>query len=188
MKRILLIVVIIVLLITSVLIFWAGLSPKTFFNFFQPYPIVNKTANQVGIFDIKTNGVPKETLSEPVTGSAGYISIKGITWEVEIADDDQSRTNGLSNRASLHGMKGMLFVFDQLAVQPFWMKDMLIPIDMIFFDDNWRIVLIESNLQPKSFPKAFGDSVKSQYVLEINASEAEIYGLKVGDQAVFKNK
>jgi uncharacterized membrane protein (UPF0127 family) len=188
MKKIFSIISIIILFILSILIFWAGLSPKTFFKFFEPYPEVNKVVNQVGIFDIKSNGLSKETLSDTVSGSQGSISIRGVTWEVEIANDDESRTNGLSNRTSLHGMKGMLFVFDQLAPQSFWMKDMLIPIDIIFFDNNWRIVLIESNLQPKSFPKAFGGSVKSQYVLEINASESSVYGLQVGDQAIFKNK
>jgi len=65
---------------------------------------------------------------------------------------------------------------------------MLIPIDMIFFDNNWQIVLIESNLQPNSFPQIYGNGVKSQYVLEVNANEAVSHNLKVGDRAIFINK
>jgi len=188
MKKILLIIIIIILFISSILIFWAALSPKTFFEFFKTYPLVNKTANQIGVFDIKNDGLSADLFSEPITSSRGQIIIKGNTWDVEIANDNNTRTNGLSNRQALYGKKGMLFVFTKEAEQSFWMKDMLIPIDIIFFDSNWQIVLIEANIQPNSFPKVFGGKVKSQYVLEINAQEANIYGLQVGDQAIFVNK
>ena len=61
-------------------------------------------------------------------------------------------------------------------------------IDMIFFDDHWQIVLMELNLQPKTFPKIYGSQIKSRYVLEINSGEALAHNLQVGDQAIFLNK
>jgi uncharacterized membrane protein (UPF0127 family) len=68
------------------------------------------------------------------------------------------------------------------------MKDMLMPIDMIFFNENWEIVLIESRVEPKTFPKIFGNTVMSKYVLEINAGEADSFDLKLGDKAILLNK
>jgi uncharacterized membrane protein (UPF0127 family) len=125
---------------------------------------------------------------EPPINKIDQISIGGHIWRVEIADNDQEREQGLSGRANLDKNNGLLFVFDQEEYHSFWMKDMLMPIDMIFLDKDWRIVLIESNLSPASFPKMFGNAVKSQYVLEVNANEAISYNLKVGDRAIFINK
>jgi uncharacterized membrane protein (UPF0127 family) len=126
--------------------------------------------------------------SEPVLGLADQLKIGNNTWAVEIANTDETRISGLSNQKILYPKKGMLFVFDKMGNHVFWMKDMFISLDMIFFDDNWRIVEIDNNLEPNTFPKTFGATVKSQYVLEINAGEAETYGLKVTDQAFFFSK
>jgi uncharacterized membrane protein (UPF0127 family) len=124
---------------------------------------------------------------EPIN-KIDQISISRHIWRVEIADNDQEREKGLSGWANLDKNTGLLFVFDQEEHHSFWMKDMLLPIDMIFLDKDWRIVLIESNLSPASFPKMFGTAVKSQYVLEVNANEAVSYNLKLGDKAIFINK
>ena len=188
MKRILFIITIVLLFTASALIFWAGLSPKTFSDFFALYPVINQTANQIGLLNNSAVNFIQATSSEPILGVSGRIILQGEIWNVEIANNDLTRTNGLSNRKNLFNKKGMLFAFDKMSVQNFWMKDMLIPLDMIFFDADWRIVLIEANLQPSSFPEIFGNKVKSQYVLEVNANEASLYGLQVGDQAIFLNK
>ena len=188
MKKLLEIIIIIILFTLSTLIFWARFSPDTFFNFFQSYPVFSKTVNQVGIFDQRGIDLPMVNYSEPVTSNKGEIIVNAEKWEVEVVNNDTDRTNGLSNRKSLFNKQGMLFVFDELGKYSFWMKDMLIPIDMVFFDDNWQIVLIESNLSSDTFPQTFGGKIMSKYVLEINASEAINYGLKVGDQALFLNK
>lgn len=194
MKQILLIITVIVLFIASGLIFWAGLSPVSFSMFFAVYPLITETARQSGVLNIEQKVLPQATatdisdMSEPILGTSGQVVINNNVWKVEIAKDDASRVNGLSNRSELRRNQGLLFAFDKMEAQNFWMKDMLLPIDMVFIDNNWRIVLIESNLQSNTFPKTFGSSVKSQYVLEINALEANTYGLKVGDQVVFTNK
>jgi uncharacterized membrane protein (UPF0127 family) len=127
-------------------------------------------------------------VSENILGTNGQIKIKSGVWQVKIVVSEEAKKLGLSNRTILHPNNGMLFVFDRIDTQNFWMKDMLIPIDMIFFDDNWEIVLIEENISPNTFPKTFGGSVKSKYVLEVNALEAVSAGLKVGDRAIFLNK
>jgi uncharacterized membrane protein (UPF0127 family) len=188
MKKILSIIVVILLFITSGLIFWAGLAPDSFSNFFSRYPEVHDVTNQLMTFGKQSGDLSDATSSGVFTSSSGQITIRNNTWKVEIANNDADRVSGLSNRKTLYNKKGMLFAFESMATQTFWMKDMLIPIDMIFFDDKWEIVLIESNLQPNTFPKTFGSNVKSQYILEVNAGESIIYGLKVGDKAIFSNK
>lgn len=188
MKKILLIISVVVFFFVSILIFWAGLAPKSFFKFFAMYPIVGETANKAGLLNDQVERLIQASSSEPVLSNMGEIIINKNSWDVEIVTDDIDKTNGLSNRAILRSNKGMIFVFDKMSKQSFWMKDMLIPIDMIFLDNNWKIVLIKSNLQSSTFPKTFGNEVLSQYVLEINALEAVAYDLKVGDQAVFLNR
>lgn len=188
MKRIFSIVIVIILFITSSLIFWSGLAPKSFSKFFTTYPEISETVNQIGILNKQLLDISDATSSEAVLSKNGQITMGGNSWNVEIASTDEERVNGLSNRKTLHNKTGLLFVFDSMNKQSFWMKDMLIPIDMIFFDADWKIVLIESNLQSNSFPKTFGSDVKSQYVLEVNANESNIYNLKVGNQAIFINK
>ena len=188
MRQTLTIVTIILLFVVSILIFWAGLAPVSFSKFFAEYPVVNNTINKIGNMDNQAGKRAEATPTEIVSGSSAQIIIDNSTWKVEVVDSDASRENGLSNRKVLYPKNGMLFVFDKMAAQTFWMKDMLIPLDMIFFDNNWKIVLIESNLQPDSFPKIFGGNVISQYVLEVNAGEAISYNLKVGDKAIFLSK
>jgi uncharacterized protein len=188
MRKILSIIVVVLLFVVSGLIFWAGLAPNNFSKFFSRYPEVHDITNQLMIFGKQSSDLSEVVTSEAVTGSSGQITIGNNTWKVEIASNDVDRISGLSNRKTLYNKKGMLFVFENMTTQNFWMKDMLIPIDMIFLDNNWTIVLIEQNLQPNTFPKTFGDKVNSQYVLEVNAGEAAIYGLKIGDRAIFLNK
>lgn len=175
MKQVFTIIAIVILFTISGLIFWAGLAPQSFFDFWKVYPAV-------------TNKIVGPTKSEAVLSSNGQITINGSTWQVEVALDEAQKEAGLSNRKTLFNKKGMLFVFNTMANQSFWMKDMLIPLDMVFFDNNWKVVLIERNVDSGTFPKIFGNSVKSKYVLEINAGEADSFGIKVGSIAIFVNK
>jgi len=188
MKKFLQIIAVILLFSISFIMFWIALFPKNFSQFFKLYPVVSQTVSQTGIFNPQVEKILKATSSEPVMGLSGQIIIGNNTWNVEIAKNDSARITGLSSRKTLYSKKGMLFVFTDMSYRSFWMKDMFFPIDMIFFDDNWRIVLIESNLQPNTFPKIFGDTIKSQYMLEVGGLESSIYDLKVGDQAIFLNK
>ena len=188
MKKFLQIIAVLILFIASILIFWMGLAPVSFSEFFAKYPKLNETVDKINVLNNNALNLSTATTSEPVLGLSGQVVINNNTWNVEIAKNEQARTNGLSNRTALRVKNGLLFAFDKMSLQAFWMKDMLIPLDMIFFDANWKIVEIDSNLSTSSFPKIFGSTVKSQYVLEINANEAISYGLKVNDQAIFINK
>ncbi len=105
---------------------------------------------------------------------------KPATFQVEIARDDQSRARGLMNRASLPERNGMLFIYDSSISTAFWMKDTLIPLDMLFIDEKGLITLIHPMAEPQS--RAIiksGGPVKAG--LEINGGMAKKLGLKAGD-------
>ncbi len=97
------------------------------------------------------------------------------------------RTRGLQHRESLSPQSGMLFVFERSWPYTFWMKDTLIPLDMIWMDYTRKIVHIEHDVPPcKADPcPHYGSRNKALYVLELNAGEARQFDLNIGDVAKF---
>ena len=105
---------------------------------------------------------------------------------VEVARDEASRTRGLMERSSLAADAGMLFVFDESDVHTFWMRNTLIPLDMIFVDDAGRVVGVVERAEPLTLsPRDVG--VPSRYVLEVNGGWAAAHGVKAGDRVRFEN-
>ena len=102
-----------------------------------------------------------------------------------VADTPALRTQGLSGRVKLKENEGMLFLFEEPAQYPFWMKDMLFPIDMIWFDADRKVVDITKDATPSSYPELFSPKVKAQYVLEVLSGWAGRHKLKEGDQLLF---
>jgi uncharacterized membrane protein (UPF0127 family) len=81
---------------------------------------------------------------------------------------------------------GMLFVFDTVVEHPFWMKNTVLALDMIFLGDDRKVVGIVKDAVPfTTTSRTVG--VPSRYVLEVNAGFSEKHGVKTGDQAVFEN-
>ncbi len=117
--------------------------------------------------------------SSPETSTA---VINGNTFNLEIADTEGARELGLGGRSSLPQNSGMLFVFDVPNKYEFWMKDMQFPLDMIWLDPNLKIVHIEKNISPSTYPDTtFKSDEDALYVLEVNAGFADKNNLKVGD-------
>lgn len=113
------------------------------------------------------------------------LEIGGEQFTTYIADTSESRTRGLSDVVTLGENEAMLFVFDQPGIYKFWMKDMNFPIDMVWLDSEKRIVHIESNVSPESFPQSFGPSKESRYVIEFTAGTVELLGVLVEDYISF---
>lgn len=117
------------------------------------------------------------------------VKIGEKTVKVTLADTADKRSKGLSGVASLAEDQGMLFVFESKdTVPPFWMKDMLIPIDIIWINDG-KIAKIDKNIAfpatgtPDSSLKLYRPDKPIDYVLEINAGFSDKNGLKIGDPA-----
>ncbi len=112
---------------------------------------------------------------------ADNVCSEGKCFSVEVADTPGERETGLMNRDYMEPGTGMLFIFESEGRQNFWMKNTLIPLDMIWIDKGHRIVHIESNVPPcESDPcPVYGTTHDALYVLELNAGEAEAAGLKL---------
>jgi uncharacterized membrane protein (UPF0127 family) len=105
----------------------------------------------------------------------------------EIAATDAEHKTGLMNRKSLDMDKGMLFIYSQSGLYPFWMKNTLIPLDMVWLDQERRVVYVYENAMPCG-PDACIEimpSSEARYVFEAKAGTAKRIGLKPGDQADF---
>lgn len=103
---------------------------------------------------------------------------------VEIADTDQKRKEGLSNRNKLEENQGMLFVFNQPGKYTFWMKDMLFPLDFIFIKDNKIVNIAENIPNPKNkndTPVIISQKEEFDTVLEVNAGFIRKNHIKIGD-------
>lgn len=102
-------------------------------------------------------------------------------FRVEIADTDALRAQGLMNRENLARSAGMLFIFEAPTSPSFWMRNTLIPLDMIFVDPTGAVTHIHQNAVPHdTTPIPGGDNVLM--VLEINGGLSEAMGIDVGSQ------
>jgi len=102
-------------------------------------------------------------------------------FTIEVADTNAERAKGLMNRDSMPKSAGMLFVYPRPKTVGFWMKNTLIPLDMIFMDRTGTVRHIHHRAQPGDLqPKFGGDNI--QYVLEINGGLADQMGMVVGTQ------
>lgn len=101
---------------------------------------------------------------------------------IEVVSTSAARERGLSGRDGLLESRGMLFEFDTPGMYCFWMKDMRFPIDMIWLDGQKRVIKIQKNVEPETYPSNFCPQVPAQYVLEVAAGIADKAGLKEGDQ------
>ncbi len=106
---------------------------------------------------------------------------------VELARTAAEQERGLMNRESLPEDRGMLFIFGKTSIYPFWMKNTLIPLDIIWIDQNHNIVAIKKAV-PCTTPdcEVYEPYAKALYVLELNAGEAEKSQAKVGDKVEFR--
>lgn len=101
---------------------------------------------------------------------------------VEVADTPEKRVKGLMLRESLDNGKGMLFEFQDEFPRSFWMKDTLIPLDIIFISKDKVIVNITTAGPCQTMPcKSYSSGKPAMYVLEINAGEASKKNIKIGD-------
>jgi len=108
-------------------------------------------------------------------------SLPGETLTLTIASTSAEQELGLGDRPSLSSNSGMLFVFDKPNNYGFWMKDMEFPIDIIWLDQDFKIVHIENSLSPSTYPSVFYPGSPSKYVIEVNSGLAQQHSLYVGE-------
>ncbi|HSX18615.1 MAG TPA: DUF192 domain-containing protein [Candidatus Saccharimonadales bacterium] len=155
------------LLIAFILIFGKGYSSGSFF-----------TASQ-------------STQSASVKKGYTVVKIRDLVVNAKLASNPNDRKKGLSKMDSLPIDSGMLFVFETSGDYAFWMKDMKFPIDIIWIDENKRIVSIVQYATPEPGRKdaeltQYKSNLNSKYVLEVNAGLTQRSNIQVGDTADFQ--
>lgn len=115
----------------------------------------------------------------------GEVALRGpagqARFRVELAATEQDRERGLMDRRAMAADAGMLFVYDRPVHARFWMKDTLIPLDMIFVDPAGRVLRVAADARPMDETIIDGGP-GVQFVLEINGGLAAQLGIAPGSQ------
>ena len=127
-------------------------------------------------------------LSACASARTPWVEVGGERFQVEIADDDAERARGLMFRDAMAADHGMLFIHDRQEPQAYWMKNTRIPLDILYFDRDRRLVSQQRDVPPCSAGDRcppYPSRAPAQYVLELNASQAARLGLQDGALLTF---
>ena len=126
--------------------------------------------------------LPSDVKLESVEFPRGTVKIDGVVLEVQIADTDPRRARGLMFQEQLPLDEGMLLVFDDANKRSIWMLNMQFSLDVIWIDDNSKVVFIEKNVPPcktaletVTCPSYKGGSKDAKYVLEVTAGFVDAF-------------
>ena len=117
-----------------------------------------------------------------------WVELAGQRYQVEIAADEASRNRGLMFRDAMASDRGMLFIHDETAQQAYWMKNTRIALDILYFDQQRRLVSQQRDVPPCTAGDAcpaYHSSRPARYVLELNAGQAYKLGLRDGAELRF---
>ncbi|HHW4680575.1 MAG TPA: DUF192 domain-containing protein [Xylella taiwanensis] len=117
-----------------------------------------------------------------------WVNLGGQRYQVELAQTEESRAHGLMFRTKMAADHGMLFIHDRQEPQAYWMKNTEIALDILYFDEQGKLVSQQRNVPPCSAGDAcppYPSRVPARYVLELNAGQAARLDLKDGTELVF---
>ena len=104
---------------------------------------------------------------------------------LERANTDEARIRGLSGREFIRRDQGMLFDFEEPGRHCIWMKDMRFPIDIIWLDESRKVIKIQEEARPESYPESFCPDEPARFVLEVNAGVSGEMRLSPGSRLDF---
>jgi len=110
--------------------------------------------------------------------------LRCIQFSVYIAENRQQRAQGLMNIQSMPLDEGMIFIYPQPDIIFMWMKNTLIPLDMIFIAIDGRLVNIAAHTKPMS-EAIIQSAAKVKWTLELNAGAAEHFGIRPGNRLIY---
>lgn len=129
--------------------------------------------------------VPTSNSSNLIGLNTTEITIGNTTITAWIANTEQSRETGLMNISNLSERNGMLFVFDEPGVYSFWMKNTLVPLDILFVSSNMTIVNVQTMTPCTQDPcEIYSPPSMVKYAIEVNGGFADEYNITSGDQIV----
>ncbi len=117
------------------------------------------------------------------------VCINSACFKVKVAKTAEEKRKGLMFKTTLPADSGMIFVYDKEGTYPIWMKNTLIPLDVIWIDKDNKIIDIKSNLPPCKTEncEVFKHKGKAKYILELNAGVVDENNIKVGDIVRFNS-
>jgi uncharacterized membrane protein (UPF0127 family) len=108
-----------------------------------------------------------------------------VTIDIEIADDESKREIGMMGRPTMEERQGMFFIFEEEYIGSFWMKNTILPLDIIFINKLGEIITIHKNAVPFS-EQTYQATGLTLFVLEVNADFSDKYGIAEGDRISWK--
>lgn len=148
----------------------------------SPVPLIVISAllivSLVGVFLLVNNRVQKTDYKNVKIGSEQF--------KLEIAETQEKREKGLSERDTLPGGTGMLFDFKADGDWRMWMVQMRFPIDIAWLDSDGKIVYIKHNAQPGDYPEIYHAGSASRYVIEVPANTFRDQSVQAGDLLMIK--
>lgn len=120
---------------------------------------------------------------EEASTQLSKVCYKEHCFEVELPKTDEEFRQGLMHRDHLDEDRGMLFAYPKQDAYYFWMKNTLIPLDIIWINEDKEVVYISDYTPPceKDPCPSYGPDIESMYVLEVNAGVSQKIGLKEGE-------
>lgn len=139
-------------------------------------PTTTTTANQPSAYEFVKQGEVRF-----MTPKQGFIT----AIDVELAQDEAERQLGLMYRDKMAENQGMLFIFEDETTRSFWMKNTVLPLDMLFINANNEIVTIHKSTTPYS-EESYTSTKPAKFVLEVNAGFTDKYKIAVGDRITWR--
>lgn len=139
------------------------------------------------------NKVERNIIREPKFMKEGELTIFEkntkkllVKIDIEIANNEPERIQGLMYRKSMDELAGMFFIFDSEEPRSFWMRNTYISLDIIYINSKNQVVSIQKNTKPLS-PKSLPSEAPAIFVLEVNAGFCDKYSIEKGCFIEFKN-
>lgn len=123
----------------------------------------------------------------PAAQTPAVVEFGGVSLRLDYATTPAARERGLAGRPSIPSDYGMLFVFPKDGYYGFWMKDMLVPLDMFWLDTQGHVIYIAQEVATSSYPNVFYPTAPARYVLETVAGFAEAHSIATGTPLELKN-
>ena len=128
---------------------------------------------------------PKE--HQPAVQIMTTAEFGGVSLRIDYATTTEARERGLGGRTSIPSDYGMLFAFQKDGYYGFWMKDMLVPIDIFWLDSKGQVISISQDVAASTYPSVFYPSSPARYVLETSAGFAHEHSISTGTPLLLKN-
>lgn len=138
-------------------------------------------SNQQGI-------VRQDPIADFLTAQVTTATQNQYTFTLEVADSTEEWSKGLMLRTNISENSGMIFIFPDSQYRNFWMKDTLVPLDIIYIDQNLKVVDIHHSTRPNQTAETYPSSVPAKYVIELPGGTAKKLNIQIGNSLTFSER